>query len=363
MKRFFGILLLFITAIIPLGLCITFLCAYISPIRIWMPNLIGLGFPFLLFLSAILGTVYLFLLKRRCIFFFAAILLNIPNIIHYVRISSPVEEVQKKEGQIKIISYNVNLFDFYAHINERNTTKKKILDFISDTKADIVCFEEYYETKNGSFSIARHLIGNGYIYHTKRDENNKAYYGNVIYSRFPIVNEGTIKGLSSLYAHFADVLVSKKDTVRIFNMHLYSNKLDKNDHTFYNDLISGKESTDYKKDVSKILGIFDKIRSSAKIRNEQISLLLKSISQTHYPVILSGDMNETPISYSYNRFGKDLNDVFLEFGNSTGSTYNGIFPAYRIDYIFYKKLTPIYFKTFKVEYSDHFPVAASFTLR
>jgi hypothetical protein len=177
------------------------------------------------------------------------------------------------------------------------------------------------------------------------------------------VNEGTIDGLSSLYAHFADIPVSKKDTVRVFNMHLYSNKLDKNDHTFYNDLISGKESTDYKKDVSKILGIFDKIRSSAKIRNEQISFLLKGISQTHYPVILSGDMNETPISYSYNQLKKDLKDVFLEFGTGIGSTYNGIFPAYRIDYIFYKKLTPIYFNTLEVKYSDHFPIAATFTLR
>jgi endonuclease/exonuclease/phosphatase family metal-dependent hydrolase len=321
--------------------------------------MIGLGFPFLLFLSTVLGIVYLFLLKRRCIIFFAAIILNIPNTIHYVRISSPAENISSQKNSIKIISYNVNLFDFYAHIDERNATKKKILNFISEIKTDIVCFEEYYETKNGSFSIAEHLVNNGYIYYTKRNENSKAYYGNVIYSRFPIVNEGTTDGLSSLYAHFADIVVRPKDTIRVFNMHLYSNKLDKSDHNFYNDLIAGKERTDYKTGISRII---DKIHSSAKIRGEQVSLLLKSISQTHYPVILCGDMNETPISYYYNQFEKNLNDVFLEFGSGTESTYNGIFPAYRIDYIFYKELKPIYFNTFSVKYSDHFPVTATFEL-
>jgi endonuclease/exonuclease/phosphatase family metal-dependent hydrolase len=268
--------------------------------------------------------------------------------------------MQKKEDSIKILSYNVNLFDFYTHIGKRNTTKEKILDFVSDTKADIVCFEEYYETKNGSFSIAEHLINNGYTYHTKRNENNKAYYGNVIYSRFPIVNENAIDSLSSLYAYFADIVIRPKDTVRIFNMHLYSNRLDKDDHTFYHDFITGNEQADYKTGISKIV---DKIHSSTKIRDRQISLLLKSISETHYPVIVCGDMNETPISYCYNQFKKNLNDVFLELGSGTGSTYNGIFPAYRIDYIFYRELTPIYFNTFSVKYSDHFPVSATFTLR
>jgi endonuclease/exonuclease/phosphatase family metal-dependent hydrolase len=371
MRKFFNISFLIIIATIPFGLCITFLCAYISPTKLWMPNMVGLGFPFLLFLSAILGIVYLFLLKRRCIIFFAAIILNTSNIIHYVRISSPNEETEKtskQENSIKILSYNVNLFDFYAHIDKRNATKKKILDFISGTKTDIICFEEYYETKNGSFSIAEHLIDNGYTYYTKRNENNKAYYGNVIYSRFPIINEGVVTGLSPLYAYFADIVISPKDTIRIFNIHLYSNKLDKSDHAFYSSLISRKENVNYKTGISKI---FDKIYSSAKIRGEQISLLLESISKTHYPVILCGDMNETPISYCYNQFKKNLNDVFLELGSGTGSTYNGIFPAYRIDYIFYrqsdninsaKKIAPIYFETFPVKYSDHFPVSALFEI-
>ena len=360
MKKFFGIFLLIVTTIIPFGLCITFLCTFISPAKLWIPNAVGLGFPFLLFLSAILGIVYLFLLKRRCIIFFAAIILNIPNIIHYVNLSSSEKEPQKKENQIKVLSYNVNLFDFYAHIDKRNATREKILNFISDTKADIICFEEYYETKNGSFSIAEYLVDNGYIYHTKRNENYRAYYGNVIYSRFPIVNEDTIAGLSPLYAHFADVAVRPKDTVRVFNMHLYSNKLDKNDHDFYNDLIRGKENISYRKGIFKIL---DKINMSAKVRDKQVSHLLKNISETHYPVILCGDMNETPISYCYSQFEKNLDDVFLELGNGTGSTYNGIFPAYRIDYIFYKRLKPIYFNTFSVKYSDHFPLCATFSVR
>jgi endonuclease/exonuclease/phosphatase family metal-dependent hydrolase len=324
-----------------------------------MPGIIALGFPLFLFLSAIFGFYYLFRLKKRAIIFFAAILLNIPNIIHYIRLAVPAQEASE-QYKIKVLSYNVNLFDFYAQADKKNAIRNKILDFIPDTKADIVCLQEYYEMKDGSFSIAASLAKNNYIYHTKRSENKKAYYGNVIYSRFPIIEEGYVGD----FACYADILVSKKDTIRVFSMHLYSNKLSKDDHRFYNNAISGKETTDYTEGTSKILS---KIRLSASIRQKQISILLKSVSETPYRVILCGDMNETPISYSYNQFAKISDDVFLDWGSGTSSTYNGIFPAYRIDYIFYRtgltsgrNLKAVYYNRYSVKYSDHFPITAAF---
>ncbi len=122
MKKIFSTIFLLITAIIPICLCLTFLCAYISPTTLWMPGIIALGFPLFLFLSAILGFYYLFRLKKRAIIFFAAILLNIPNIIHYIRLTSPAQE-PSEQYKVKVLSYNVNLFDFYAQADKKNAIR------------------------------------------------------------------------------------------------------------------------------------------------------------------------------------------------------------------------------------------------
>ena len=80
-----------------------------------------------------------------------------------------------------------------------------------------------------------------------------------------------------------------------------------------------------------------------------------------YPVIVAGDFNDTPVSYTYRVMRRGLNDAFVEAGYGAGFTYSGKYPPNRIDYILYSDgIDCIDFDIVKVRYSDHYPVIAYF---
>jgi endonuclease/exonuclease/phosphatase (EEP) superfamily protein YafD len=80
-----------------------------------------------------------------------------------------------------------------------------------------------------------------------------------------------------------------------------------------------------------------------------------------YPIILCGDFNDTPTSFTYKQLSEGLNDSFANAGLGIGQTYNGKFPALRIDYILYSpELEIVNFKTSEVSLSDHYPIISAF---
>jgi endonuclease/exonuclease/phosphatase family metal-dependent hydrolase len=83
---------------------------------------------------------------------------------------------------------------------------------------------------------------------------------------------------------------------------------------------------------------------------------LKQLEQTK-PVLVCGDFNDTPMSYTYNQFQNKLTDGFREASWGLGSTYNGRIPAGRIDYIFRSEgIECSDFKIFQNNFSDHKPI-------
>lgn len=275
-----------------------------------------------------------------------------------------------KGRKIKVVSYNVCLFGYYCESRkEALSNKDSILSFLKDANADILCLQEFYESKSDIFVVTKILEQSGYKYHTKPRENSKFYFGNIIFSKFPIINQDTIQQLSPLYALYADLLLSPTDTLRVYSMHLESLKFDNKDKHFYSSLLSNSlnENTTYKEGVTRIA---TKIGSAAKTHESQVKKIRKDILLSPYPAILCGDMNENPISYSYTYLKKVLKDSFLEKGRGIGQTYKGLFPSFRIDYIFYKnisehswKLQTSEFTIAHKNYSDHKPICVTFSIQ
>jgi endonuclease/exonuclease/phosphatase family metal-dependent hydrolase len=79
-----------------------------------------------------------------------------------------------------------------------------------------------------------------------------------------------------------------------------------------------------------------------------------------FPVIVLGDFNDTPQSYTYAVIrGEDLHDSFVQRGSGIGTTYAGSIPGLRIDFVMTgSRFTIIRHEVLKLPYSDHYPVVA-----
>jgi endonuclease/exonuclease/phosphatase (EEP) superfamily protein YafD len=86
-----------------------------------------------------------------------------------------------------------------------------------------------------------------------------------------------------------------------------------------------------------------------------VAKLVEHIRISPWPVVYCGDLNDTPMSYSYHLLRKaGLEDAFVESGQGIGDTYIGDLPSFRIDHILHGGPFAAWgFRTLPDELSDH----------
>ena len=100
-----------------------------------------------------------------------------------------------------------------------------------------------------------------------------------------------------------------------------------------------------------------KFRQAFVQRAGQVREIRQIIADSPYHVILCGDFNDTPASFTYKVLGHELHDAFVDSGRGIGRTYIGKLPSFRIDYIFHSETFDSYnFETMDFRYSDHLPI-------
>jgi endonuclease/exonuclease/phosphatase family metal-dependent hydrolase len=187
---------------------------------------------------------------------------------------------------------------------------------------------------------------------------------NIILSKYPITNKGNIGKTGNdqeLSGVFADIKIGSRK-IRVYSVHLRSFQIS-SETAMFNldyDLASdqGQEAVKNNsiKMVKKFKHAFDK-------RALQIEELKSHIASSELPVIVAGDFNDTPSSFSYGQLTKTLDDSFKENGSGFGTTYIGPYPPFRIDYILHDPhFTNYAFDTWPVKFSDHYPISALFSM-
>ncbi len=328
------------------ALILSFIAGYVSPAAVWVLSYFGIVFSFLLYINVIYFFGYALMLKWYAVISLIALAVNYNNINSLFAFKAADPET---ENTVKIMTYNVHLFTHQGDMNN------EISEFIDFEKPDIICFQEYLESFNPEFSFENYISTTMKMgYHTKILKTNRYYYGNVIFSRHKIVHQGSIVYENNTVnpTTYADIVINN-DTVRVYSFHLHSFRLDETDAEAYR-----HPQNDGGKAMYKVLR---KFKNAYKKRAPQAQALAAHIAQSPYPVIVCGDMNDTPASYAYHKISKNLDDAFIEKGFGLGTTYNGVFPSFRIDYILHSKnIRPIKFTTVHENFSDHYPVIAVF---
>ncbi len=255
-----------------------------------------------------------------------------------------------EKGDVKVLSYNVQSFDGGG--NDQKITADKILDFLKDQNADIICLQEARLRRNNIFNLGDVVKELSSINHYQYARSSTSY-GLVTMTRFPVINMGEIRFENTRnMSIYTDVLINN-DTVRIFNVHLQSYQIDPRQY----DVIESPDFTE-EEDLREIRIIGSKFKTAFQRRAAQVREIRKFIDETPYDVLVCGDFNDTPASFSYYKLRGDLVDAFVSSGRGIGRTYVGRLPSFRIDNIFYGKGFESYnFTTYDFRLSDHLPIS------
>jgi endonuclease/exonuclease/phosphatase family metal-dependent hydrolase len=343
----------------------SYCAAYINPETAWIFAFFGLAYPVIAGVNLLFVVLWLILWKRYIFLSLVSLLLGWNNL----QALSPVRFKDKSIPQginIKILSYNVHRLYGNNPKAKSGETRSQVTEFLSQQKADILFIQEFYARGEDYLTtIEKFTRSINLEYFTFQNYQGITYKQKInaiaIFSKYPIVSTGHFKlNKGSLFAIFADVIING-DTVRLYNLHLESIRFGNEDYSFYSHLTepdNETESLPLKEGSKRMLW---KLRKAFVVRSAQVEILSKQIAECPYPVILGGDFNDTPSSYTYHQLTKKLRDSFKESG--TGffeSTYAGKFPSFRIDYIMHSDhFKSVGYKKFDISLSDHYPVSST----
>ena len=251
---------------------------------------------------------------------------------------------------IQLVSMNVMHFSYPIpedSVDALHTIKR----YIDRTKPDIACFQEVspfreqWNTLGGKDRNIEYIDHNGNILLTM--------------SRFPIIGKERIPYESAGNLSAAFHLLIDGDTVTLVSNHFQSFSLSKEERSEVAKIIDGSGDRNPRSTGNRLL--ISKIVNVTRRRAPQIKAVthyIDSIRSKGRSVIVCGDFNETPISFSHRQMEKRLTDCYSSTATGPGFTFEQNGMHFRIDHIFCSPdWTPYRCQVVdRFRASDHYPL-------
>ncbi len=349
-----------VTLFISSLLLIVYLSPFISPRTFVLPSILNLFYlPLLALLLITMVIAFLFKYKKIVMFSLLILIAGINHHHHTFSIKSS-ECSKNKKSPIRLMTYNVKVFNLYNWVKNVQY-KKKIIHLIDSIKPDILCLQEYvyddrkiFDTRDTILKLLKYK----YYSETFLQHNKYFHFGMALFSRYPIINTKKIVFNSSLnFVTQYKIILPGQDTVCLFNTHFQSIRFSYDEYKYLDSLQKNIEENK----IRKFFPITDKIIKANRMRAGQADYIAKIIDKCPYKTILCGDFNDIPCSYSYNLFSDKMKDAFLYGGTGLGATFNRFFIPYRIDFAFLPKDFDVCnAEVIRKSYSDHYPLVVNF---
>jgi endonuclease/exonuclease/phosphatase family metal-dependent hydrolase len=357
-------LILFLNCTFSILLLLSYLSSSTDPQRFWVIALLGLYFLLLLFINLLFVLYWLIRKKIFALISILCILLGIKVLMMNFdfRFPNPAEKKRLPE-YIRTIAFNVHGFTRIGAL-DGVPDKTEIINLLNDFKPDVFSIEEFSVNMFNHkeiFAGLKKVVHSDNYYFKSYEVASWDTSGLAIFSRYPIVNRGSVTPVNSdIEAQniFADIKYGN-EVIRVYCLHLQSTGFAAEDHQYLKSLReSGKVS------LHNLKRINGKLKMAFIKRSMEVSLIKQNMAKCPYPYIVQGDFNDTPSSFSVSQIGKGLKSAFMEKGSGFGFTYYGDFPNFQIDYILTSsQFSVIDYKVITKKLSDHYPVMSDLYLR
>ena len=182
-------------------------------------------------------------------------------------------------------------------------------------------------------------------------------YDICILSKYPLrhIYFGSVN--SFILAEYCTVKIGQRE-IAIANMHLPSFALNDEEKTIF----SPRGSTEKKENLSK--SIFHKMQHAFPVRADAAKKVIRGFDHIAMPIVLVGDFNDVPASWTYR--------MFLKAGFKDAYCATNFFPTYtfyphlfyfHLDQVMYRgNIRPLSVDRLNIRTSDHLPQLAKFEI-
>ena len=317
----------------------------------WL-SCMGMIFPFVLVANVLFVPLWVFLCWRRL--FIPAIGFALAYVPIHIYIPLHFGDTPPEDALL-IMSYNVA---GYNGNHKYEAAFDTIYNYVKQQQPDILCLQEDMGSKRmGILDRYAELFPYNDTTHVGDPTRSLMLSCVGIHTRFPILRKERIAYESVGNGSVAYFLQIQNDTVIVINNHLESTHLSLEDRARYQTMLKGGMERDTARAETSML--IDKLGQSMAVRARQTDMVHEYIeNHRQYPIIVCGDFNDTPISYTRYNMAKGLTDCFVQTGCGPGLSFNHKGFNFRIDHLMCSEhFTPYGCKIdSKMDASDHYPL-------
>lgn len=237
----------------------------------------------------------------------------------------------KEANTLKIATYNVDSFG-----NEQSGYScKEIAAYMKEHRVDIICFQEFAGNRYFTPDSIRNAFADWQYAVIPQAPDSTPILQVALFSKYPVKDSRLITYPDSRNCSMWCDLNVDGQTVRIFNNHLQTTEVSQNKRRLERELAKN-ELTGREEAVARQL--LEGLNENFRKRAAQAKTLEQLIRTTPYPILVCGDFNSLPSSYTYSTVkGDNLQDGFQTCGHGYMYTFRYFKRLLRIDHIFHSK--------------------------
>ena len=339
-RRIFHILGHLLALVAGVGL----LARFIPPDVLWPPTMVALLLPALLALLLLFVLILVFNRRWRMVVFPGLVLvLSLSVVGRMFSFGNPSASLTFDTPTLVVSTNNVRGFRDAGNVLQ---SKEKVELFVEQLNADVLLLQEAAPSKRGDSYFSKVIKTAGkYGGHDQHKNRTVATYANSLH------NVGAVfKGYNGFVVSDVE---TELGTIRFVNAHLESNKI--------SDLASKiGTNKDVEQEINRAESMFRRYGKMARKRAAQAEDIRQFIEASPHPIIVAGDFNDVPSSYTYQRLlTPRLRDAWVDAGFGLGTTFTGPLPGLRIDFMLVDtSLSVVEIERFDTGFSDHLGLRA-----